>query len=437
MKKSTVALAGILAALSLLLALPAAAQAGNTQTSVQESPVDETASAGIMPDSPLYALDTAFARLSLALTFNKAAKAEKGIGIAQERLLEVKAMAEKGKLDAAAKAENEYEHSLETATSAAEEIESGNDPAAAIGALHRISLLQNQTESHYEKMTRIKDKILENKNATMNEQQLAHLRDVFGKIEEKARNMEIKLDLKNDMVKSKEKALANLTTEQLTALDEQIKEKTGLAKGRQERAQNQIERARAALKKAKEKTDETEARGIDVSEIKDMLDDAEEQADLLNASDTDNKSGQYHAKDLENLGREVSSIATSLGEARKKGNFSDQLNKLKETIEERRTNRSQKPDEPEEASERSKDASRRGEPREEGRKAERLKKTADVAEPKQIRKPQAQAAPVRQSTDDEPSSRQKGASENEQPKPARTIQQVSPVQKEEDEEDDD
>ena len=76
---------GLFVAMLLVLSLPLALAE------------EETEDAGVTPDSPLYGLDRAMDRIALALTFNKAAKAEKGLNIAQERLMEAKEMADESK----------------------------------------------------------------------------------------------------------------------------------------------------------------------------------------------------------------------------------------------------------------------------------------------------------------------------------------------------
>lgn len=332
---------GIFAVLVLLLAMPAAlAHEDNASAAEAASAAAEDEGTGITPDSPLYFLDTAFSRISLALTFDKADRAEKGLAIAQERLLELKAMAKRGKLEGVAKAEAEYESALGTATKAAEEIESDGKPNAARDAMEKISWLQNQTESHSVKVTAVKDEILQRQKERMSPEQIAQLQKVFIRIEEKAREVEIKLDSKKDKIKIKEKVLANLTSEQVDALERNISEKTGLSKGRQGRAEKEIERAKEAIEHAKEKMLEKKAKGANVDEVEKLLEEAEENAEKLSAHrDKTNKSAQYDAEELTNLGNRVSEIAESLGDAKKEGNFSEALDRLKETIRERREGR--------------------------------------------------------------------------------------------------
>ncbi len=73
---------------------------------------EELPDAGITPDSILYGLDKAFERISLALTFNNAAKAEKRLQMASERLAELKAMTDKGKLEYSNDLAEEYDDNI-------------------------------------------------------------------------------------------------------------------------------------------------------------------------------------------------------------------------------------------------------------------------------------------------------------------------------------
>jgi len=75
----------------------------------------EEEDAGLLPDSILYRLDKAFERVSLALTFDKVAKAEKRLRIASERLAELKEMVGKGKSEYSDDLTEEYDNNLKEA----------------------------------------------------------------------------------------------------------------------------------------------------------------------------------------------------------------------------------------------------------------------------------------------------------------------------------
>jgi hypothetical protein len=98
-------------------------------------------SAGITPDSRLYGLDRALERISLALTFNKAAKAEKRLKIASERLAELKEMTIKGKTEYTDNLADEY----------IDNIRAANEIAAVVSKEDRAKfdqLIELKTSNH-------------------------------------------------------------------------------------------------------------------------------------------------------------------------------------------------------------------------------------------------------------------------------------------------
>ena len=88
-----------------------AQEAAATETTETVDEVDAAVSEGgeedvsVTPDSTIWGLKRAIERIDLALTFNKAAKSEKGLKYAHIRLLEVQKMLKKGDLKNAAKAQ--------------------------------------------------------------------------------------------------------------------------------------------------------------------------------------------------------------------------------------------------------------------------------------------------------------------------------------------
>ncbi len=82
---------------------------------IEEIELEVEEEAGIPPDSIIYGLDRAFERISLALTFDRAKKAEKRLKIASERIAELKVMVKKGKPEFAEKLAKEHNEELEKA----------------------------------------------------------------------------------------------------------------------------------------------------------------------------------------------------------------------------------------------------------------------------------------------------------------------------------
>ena len=95
----------------------------------EAAPGDElvAGTGGIAPDNILYGLDVALDNIWLALTFDPAARAQLGLQIAEERLLEAKAMAEQGRAQAARAAIEQYGAALNVSKAAMRAIhEDGN-----------------------------------------------------------------------------------------------------------------------------------------------------------------------------------------------------------------------------------------------------------------------------------------------------------------------
>lgn len=87
---------------------------------------EELPDAGITPDSMLYGLDRAFERISLALTFDRAAKAEKHLEFASERIAELKTMVDKGEPEFVEELKKDHERELSA-------VESEIEGARALG----------------------------------------------------------------------------------------------------------------------------------------------------------------------------------------------------------------------------------------------------------------------------------------------------------------
>lgn len=129
---------------------------------VSAAPVfaQEEAEAGTGPDSALYGLDRAFERISLALTVDRAKKAEKRLQIASERLAELMEMVNKGKPEFAGMLANDH----------AKEIEKAEEDIEAVKAQGRDVTEVSQrvaeaTSKHITVLTALLDKVPEQARA--------------------------------------------------------------------------------------------------------------------------------------------------------------------------------------------------------------------------------------------------------------------------------
>ena len=122
-KIRTIFLVFFIIKLAIVLSLPAIVAQDTSDAGTSESgTLEEVSEAdegvvlpdpGVSPDSPFYGLDLAFERMGDAIALGKAAKAERGLKHAQERLSEVRIMVEKNKLQAAEKARAEHARKLQ------------------------------------------------------------------------------------------------------------------------------------------------------------------------------------------------------------------------------------------------------------------------------------------------------------------------------------
>ena len=122
--------------------------------SLSTTPVfaQEQASAGITPDNFLYGLDVAIDNLRLALTFGDLEKARLSLEIAEERLLEVKAMIEQNKLPEAQAAQAEHDNNLAVTETAVEQItrENAEDMKRIKGGDNTVNEVKTETAIYQE-----------------------------------------------------------------------------------------------------------------------------------------------------------------------------------------------------------------------------------------------------------------------------------------------
>ena len=109
--------------LTLLIAL-----AVITPVSAQTT-TDELVDPGITPDNLFYFLDGWGENINLLLTFNKEAKIEKELLIAEEKLAEARLMAEESNEKASEKAKDKYEKIMERTTKRVESLSEGKENA--------------------------------------------------------------------------------------------------------------------------------------------------------------------------------------------------------------------------------------------------------------------------------------------------------------------
>lgn len=273
----------LMATLLIFSAMPLiAAEADvNVSDNGETTTAEATVSAGITPDSPLYGLERAMERISLSLTFNKAKKASKALGYAEERLAEVEEMAEEDNVEAAQEAQEDHDALINETEELVDELETNGDEETAENALGDVVELKFRIEAHSEKVARIKNRILERKIASGNwsEEKIAQMRGVFDKIIAKSQEMDAKMEQKRENIRTKLKVLSELTDEELEALEGQIGEK----------ARERIEVRNEERVKAKG-SDDSDDDSVDDSDNGSMDDDSS--SNQTESDDLGNQQGQ-------------------------------------------------------------------------------------------------------------------------------------------------
>ncbi|OVE74520.1 hypothetical protein BVX95_02310 [archaeon D22] len=138
MKKSLIA---AFLAIIMIVSLPAA--------SAQEE------EAGVTPDSFLWGVDRALEQIELAFTFGPDDKAKKGLEIAQERLLEVQAMAEEGKVEEVQRAEESHSKTIIKVKERIAQIEEDDSELE----LERELEIESELLEHENEIRRVKSEI--------------------------------------------------------------------------------------------------------------------------------------------------------------------------------------------------------------------------------------------------------------------------------------
>jgi hypothetical protein len=137
----------IVLALSMMLSIPAFADTTTTtQTSATEATTTLTTTtlvqnAGITPDSALYALDKLIEKIQIAIITDAVKEADLIANIAQERLAESEAMADKANVELAQKALEEYQVDLEKAVAMIETaMEDGKEVSGVMKSINDANL---------------------------------------------------------------------------------------------------------------------------------------------------------------------------------------------------------------------------------------------------------------------------------------------------------
>ena len=280
--------------------------AQDQSTSGNSTSSDDTISAGITPDSFWWWLDRAIENLSMLLAFDPAKKAEKGLNIALERLLEIKEMFEGGKVDAASKAEAAHDKVLEKTKKAIDKIEEKE----AIKEARSFVKIEHGLLEQKEKIEEIRDGIkikIEVKGGTL-ASQADRIDYILGNVGDRVEEVRIKIDLKKDRVKIKIKEDLGKSEEEAEQEIKKLEKEEGVLEKRIEKASEQISDAKDKLSEAESKlADIGDTSKINMVAVNQLLSEAKEKISVAEAAFENEKYGEAfgQADAAENLAKNV------------------------------------------------------------------------------------------------------------------------------------
>ena len=202
---------------------------------------EEEEEAGITPANGfLWGLERAIERIELSLTFNRAAKAKKGLKHARERLMEVKAMIAAKRLDKAQAAQEAHDATIQEVEDNIEQLGNGDAEEDLEDELE----LEKAINDHATLVQNIGKIKLKTKGLT--EEQQAAVETMLSSLGETTDKIKISIKVKKDKTKIKIKARSQVTEEEIAEIEAKIREEYGedveiKIKGKKGKGKNRVE----------------------------------------------------------------------------------------------------------------------------------------------------------------------------------------------------
>lgn len=196
--------------------------------------------AGIMPDSFFYGVDVVLDNINIALS-SKDNKAEKGLEIARERLLEVRAMVDENKFEKSLRAQEEYSDVLFKVEKFVSFIDL-NDFDEEVGKKIEI---EKDIGEHRLELEEIKDELRMkiDVRGNLSEESLEIVDSVLSNLDNSTKMVEIKIDEEKNKTKIKIKNETGRTEVEIEKRVKEIEEEKGLTQFKEEAALRMSKRA--------------------------------------------------------------------------------------------------------------------------------------------------------------------------------------------------
>lgn len=178
---------GLIAILILAISMPVFAQTEDI----------EVGEAGTTPDSPLYFLDVAMDNIAMAMQRTDNARMQKQLEVAEERLAEIKVMAEKGNVEGLQKAEQQHEKILARFQNRFNQTDDDLDEDDYEQRLQ----IENRFQNHGYRVQQVNDFVEVKVKGNLSKGQQELVDSIIDGLEDRTEEVEIQVKFKNNEAK--------------------------------------------------------------------------------------------------------------------------------------------------------------------------------------------------------------------------------------------
>lgn len=240
------------------------------ESSASEVEVDSSTSAEINDNLEGSASGTkiGWENVKLWFTLNNEKKAAQELKIARLRLIQAKIAAQNGNTEAMQAALDAHDRLIDKIKTRINQIDGESTGKGIRASAEKLVGLERAIEVHEARISKLNE-ILANTNLT--DEQRAKIEDRLSKLEDNTEHLRDVEAEKKDKLKTKLRAVGNMTEDEAEAAIEEIENAQNLKNVKKSVAEVKLARAENAIAKAKERIAKAEEAGKDVSAIKDRL----------------------------------------------------------------------------------------------------------------------------------------------------------------------
>jgi hypothetical protein len=207
---------------------------------------------GILPGNPFYGMKLAAEDLSVAFTFDEVKKTEKNLGFANKRLLEAKALSEKGDLDGVERAKEEHSQILQKVKFQIETLSKSDNHEDNLKAELKF---EKELEKHEEKVLSFENIVEVKIKRELNAEQQSRLDAFFASLKEDTQNVKSEVGIKKEETKNSYMLEESISKGEVEKRIKIFEKDVGVEINDKGRALKDLRQADAAIVDAKIKVD--------------------------------------------------------------------------------------------------------------------------------------------------------------------------------------